>query len=228
MSRNVKRPVFELILSAIAVLVLFSGTLQASDAYGEIIKTKTFTTGEVVELDVNTSMSEAELNLQWYKDGVMLPFTGKHFRKPNATIADAGIYTVTYDFCHSSYKKSIVVIVNKDNPNLDLAGEDIKQPLKGLDDMQSASFGFTLLPNEPNPFSDVTKIKFLAETDGNVQIAVVDMLGNRVAMLFDAHVSAGQHQVEFFPGKYNISSGLYYYTLTAPGYSDSKPMMIVK
>ncbi len=223
-----RKPFTGIFFAALAALALFTGNAFASDAYGEIIKTKTFTLGETVELDLNTSMSAAELNLQWYKDGEMLSYTGKHFRKENAVFEDAGIYTVTYDFCHASHKKSIIVVVNDINPaGEDLAGEDGEKPLKGLES-SAPNYGFSLMPNEPNPFEESTLIRFAAQKEGPVQISVVDMLGNRVAVLFDGNISPGIHQVEFFPGDYNVSSGLYYYTLTAPGFNDSKPMMIVK
>lgn len=226
--RTVKRTTLSTLFACLAVFLLITWRASANDAYGEIVKTKTFVVGGTVELDVNTSMSAEELNVQWFKDGVPLPFKGKSFRKPNAAMEDAGIYTVTFNFCSSFNKKSIVVVIKNDKPTFDLNDGIVTHPIKGLDDMQGVNYGFSLLPNNPNPFQDQTTIRFFAGKEAHVQLNVVDMLGNHVATLLDATVTAGEHQVDFFPRKHNISSGLYYYTLTAPGFTDSKTMMIVK
>ena len=55
---------------------------------------------------------------------------------------------------------------------------------------------------------------------------VYDILGKEVAILVNEKLSPGKYKVEFDGS--NLTSGVYFYRLSAGEYSDTKKMMLVK
>jgi hypothetical protein len=94
-------------------------------------------------------------------------------------------------------------------------------------------YKFSLEQNYPNPFNPSTKIKytipksplFFGEGQG-VKLEVYDVLGNEVATLVNEEKPAGSYEVEFDAS--GLSSGIYFYKLSAGEYTDSKKMVIIK
>jgi len=86
---------------------------------------------------------------------------------------------------------------------------------------------FRLEQNYPNPFNPVTTINFQLALAGNVQIAVYNLLGQKVKTLISGKLSAGAHQVTFDASEY--SSGVYFYKLTTDnGYVQTRKMVLLK
>jgi hypothetical protein len=71
--------------------------------------------------------------------------------------------------------------------------------------------GFTLEQNIPNPFSSSTLIRYTVPEETKVSLAVYNNVGQKVAQLVDARVSAGYHQVKFESSK--LAAGIYLYRL---------------
>lgn len=75
-----------------------------------------------------------------------------------------------------------------------------------------------LAQNYPNPFNPETAIEFALPRSGSVRLEIFSVLGQRVATLADHPLSAGTHRVMWngvSDGGRAVSSGLYYYRLTA-------------
>jgi photosystem II stability/assembly factor-like uncharacterized protein len=86
---------------------------------------------------------------------------------------------------------------------------------------------FRLEQNYPNPFNPVTTINFQLALAGNVQIAVYNLLGQKVKTLISGKLSAGAHQITFNASEY--SSGVYFYKLTTDnGYVQTRKMVLLK
>ncbi len=85
---------------------------------------------------------------------------------------------------------------------------------------------FALLNNYPNPFNASTVIEYQLPVTTDVRLEVYNLLGERVATLVDSKQQAGYRSV-IWDAK-EVSSGLYFYKLTAGDYSDTKRMMLVK
>ena len=90
----------------------------------------------------------------------------------------------------------------------------------------------SLRQNYPNPFNPETRIRYELPSPQRVQVAVFDVQGRLVAKLEDAPESAGEHAVRW-DGRTRdgaqAASGVYFYRLTTSGgYSESKPMVMVK
>jgi hypothetical protein len=100
--------------------------------------------------------------------------------------------------------------------------------------------GYFLSQNYPNPFNPSTKIKFTIPSNIkgemlNVSLKVYDILGNEVATLVNEELSPGEYQVEFnassgssFRLFRNLTSGVYFYTLKAGEFIQTKKMILMK
>jgi hypothetical protein len=85
---------------------------------------------------------------------------------------------------------------------------------------------FALGQNYPNPFNAKTSISYDLPTRSHVKIEVFDMLGRLVETIEEGEKPAGRHQVIWDAG--DLSSGIYFYKITADGFSDIKKMTLLK
>jgi hypothetical protein len=86
----------------------------------------------------------------------------------------------------------------------------------------------SLKQNFPNPFNPVTKIQYYINKTADVSLKVYDINGKEIAELVKASYSPGEYEVEFDAGKYALSSGIYFYTLTTNGYSETRKLNLIK
>lgn len=80
--------------------------------------------------------------------------------------------------------------------------------------------------NYPNPFNPTTTISYSIPIQSKVSLVVYDITGRKVAELVNEFKVAGEYQATFNAG--NLSSGIYFYTLTANGKASTKKMMLIK
>ena len=85
---------------------------------------------------------------------------------------------------------------------------------------------FVLSQNYPNPFNPSTKIDYQLPTDGNVNISVFDNSGKEVMTLVNEFKSAGYYTINFNASQ--LSSGIYFYKISADNFSGVKKMILVK
>ncbi len=85
---------------------------------------------------------------------------------------------------------------------------------------------YALDQNYPNPFNPTTRIRFQLPQDGPVTLRVYNLLGQEVVTLAEGLTEAGYHTVEWNAS--SVATGVYYYRLEAPGFSQVKKMMLVK
>lgn len=86
--------------------------------------------------------------------------------------------------------------------------------------------GFLLGQNYPNPFNPATVITFALPSEEIVRLEVVDVLGRVVSTLLDEKRSPGEHAVSFDVG--NLGSGVYFYTMSAGKFRDTKRMLVLR
>ena len=94
------------------------------------------------------------------------------------------------------------------------------------DDVNGIVSKYELGQNYPNPFNPSTKIAFSVPKQGNVTLKVYNLLGQEVATLLNEVKSAGVHEVSF--NGIDLSSGVYFYTLTSGDFVSTKKMMLIK
>lgn len=86
---------------------------------------------------------------------------------------------------------------------------------------------FNLAQNFPNPFNPSTSIRFDVSKTTNITLKVYNSNGQEVATLANNElVSPGTKEVTFNAS--NLSSGIYFYTLFAGDFKETKKMMLVK
>jgi parallel beta-helix repeat protein len=91
---------------------------------------------------------------------------------------------------------------------------------------QVVSQANSLVQNYPNPFNPTTVISYNLKISGHVTLKVYDVLGREVMTLVDGNQDAGIHTTSFDGS--NLSSGIYFYRITAPGVNQVKKMVLLK
>ena len=90
---------------------------------------------------------------------------------------------------------------------------------------------FALAQNYPNPFNPSTMISYSLPASVDVQIAVYDVLGEKIATLVSGVQEAGFHNVQW-NGTDNhslqVTSGVYFITMRAGDFSSMRKMMLLK
>jgi hypothetical protein len=85
---------------------------------------------------------------------------------------------------------------------------------------------FSLLQNYPNPFNPSTTIRFDISKSSYVTVSVFDVTGRELEVLAAENVKAGEYRVVWDASKY--SSGIYFYTLSAGEFRQTKKMILIK
>ena len=85
---------------------------------------------------------------------------------------------------------------------------------------------FMLSQNYPNPFNPVTTIHFELPRESNVVLKVYDLLGQELMMILNEKRAAGRYDVNLDAS--SLSSGIYFYRLTANDYVQTKKFVVVK
>ncbi len=106
-----------------------------------------------------------------------------------------------------------------------IVASDVGDINVGVDELLIAE-GYSLGQNYPNPFSGSTAIVVTTPKNGEVTLAVYDVLGRHVSTLVDGIVPAGEHVVDF--DRRGLASGLYMYRLTVDGRSLVRTMTLLK
>jgi hypothetical protein len=97
----------------------------------------------------------------------------------------------------------------------------------GINNNTQTAYQYNLYQNYPNPFNPSTSIEFFLPKQSLVNLKVYDIVGKEIATLVDNDMrKAGLHQVGFNGS--NLSSGIYYYKITAGEFTDIKKMMLIK
>ncbi len=102
---------------------------------------------------------------------------------------------------------------------------DLKEEDKNL------PFNFSLSNNYPNPFNPTTTINYTVPKASNVKIEIYNSLGQRVNVLKDSFHEAGKYNL-VWNGKNSfgnpVSSGIYFYRMSAEGFTLVKKMILIK
>jgi len=90
----------------------------------------------------------------------------------------------------------------------------------------SSPLKFQLNQNYPNPFNPSTVISWQLAVRSFVTLKVYDVLGNDVAVLVNEEKPAGNYKTDFKGN--NLASGVYFYTLRAGSFVQSRKMILLK
>jgi hypothetical protein len=90
---------------------------------------------------------------------------------------------------------------------------------------------YQLLQNYPNPFNPSTEIAFSLPSPGEVHLEIYNVMGQRIRELANGFMPAGNHRITFdghSDSGLPLSSGVYFYRLSAGAFSQSRKMALVK
>lgn len=85
---------------------------------------------------------------------------------------------------------------------------------------------YKLSQNYPNPFNPSTTINFSIKEAGLVTLKIYDILGREVANLVNEELNIGTYNKTFNAS--GLSSGIYFYTLRAGNFVETRKMILIK
>jgi len=95
----------------------------------------------------------------------------------------------------------------------------------------SVPTAFAVAQNYPNPFNPSTIIRYDIPQGGPVSLVVYDITGREVARLVNEVKPAGRYEVRFDAGRARnggIASGVYFYTVRAGTFTQTRKMILLK
>ncbi|MGB5896113.1 MAG: T9SS type A sorting domain-containing protein [Ignavibacteriaceae bacterium] len=95
---------------------------------------------------------------------------------------------------------------------------------------------FVLEQNYPNPFNPSTTIQYTVGSKQFVELKVYDVLGEEITTLVNEEKSEGTYEIKFSSkggsasggDAWNLTSGVYFYTLDAGSYIQTKKMILLR
>ncbi len=105
-------------------------------------------------------------------------------------------------------------------PKPDLGGTS------GVEDNETVANDFSLSQNFPNPFNPTTTIRFTLKKSEKVKLKIYNVLGREITTLVNKKMNAGRYSVKFNAA--NLSSGVYFYRITAGNFVDTRKMILLK
>ena len=165
----------------------------------------------------------------------------------NASLANRGIVTISYDNVMGLELNGNDILMNLDfvavadasvEGNIEINSDIVKAEAYDLshnttsisleirDEYKNQNNGMIVLTTTPNPFADVTNIRFNLPTDQSATITVLDASG-RVMMTLTQVFTAGENTIEVTRDQLS-SDGLYYYQLETAERTIVKKMIMVK
>ena len=103
----------------------------------------------------------------------------------------------------------------------------LEQVITGVHSSEGfAPLQFALAQNYPNPFNPVTTIRYALPKTAHVRLKIFDVLGREVATVVDEFQSAGIKDVRI-DGR-ALAGGIYFYSLTAGEFSQTRKAVLIK
>jgi hypothetical protein len=94
------------------------------------------------------------------------------------------------------------------------------------DDNTNMPLQFGIQSVYPNPFNASTTVKYSLTQPGDIRLEAYNVLGQRVAVLYQGLQNAGDYAVNWNAGR--LSSGTYFIRLSGDGQIDERKVMLVK
>ena len=85
---------------------------------------------------------------------------------------------------------------------------------------------YSLYNNYPNPFNPSTSINYDLPNQSNVKLKIYNILGEDIATLVNQEQNAGRYQVHWDASR--LASGIYFYTIQAGDFVQTKKMILMK
>jgi len=135
------------------------------------------------------------------------------------------------DFDGDGYQDMAATSYNTDDAAVFMSRLSLVLSVEDIDTGGIFPEKFSLKQNYPNPFNPETKIRFTLPTASQVKIEVFNLLGQSVIVLVDEYLSAGVKEITWngvsTTGQ-KVSSGIYFYRISADQFTDVRKMSLLK
>ncbi|KAA3596273.1 MAG: T9SS C-terminal target domain-containing protein [Calditrichaeota bacterium] len=172
----------------------------------------------VIEID--------NLGNKWFgTDNGLCKFDGTNwtvFNKANGDLISDYIYTLASDDFGNLWIGYEGLSIFNEN-GVVLGVEEIKPDFSPKD--------FNLSQNYPNPFNPTTTIEYSIPENSFVKLEIFNVLGQKVRTLVSETKIAGKHLIKWTGTnelKKQVSSGVYFYKITANDFVENKKMLFLK
>ncbi len=112
------------------------------------------------------------------------------------------------------------------NPYPKLWEVTLPEEVTAIKQKGNSPLDFKLNQNYPNPFNPSTIISYQLAVRSHVLLKIYDILGREVTTLVNKAETAGNHSIEFNAG--SLASGIYFYSLTAGSFHQTKKLILLK
>jgi len=102
----------------------------------------------------------------------------------------------------------------------------VRDTVTSVENNDEEILSYQLRQNYPNPFNSLTHIRYSIPQSGMVSLKVYDQLGNEVSTLLNRYQDRGEYDVIYQAD--NLSSGIYFYTLSSGNFRDTKKLILLK
>lgn len=105
-------------------------------------------------------------------------------------------------------------------------GQETDRMYYGGDPTPVVPLSSGMMQNYPNPFNPVTNFVFQFGQSGDVQLKIFDALGRNVSTVVNEYLEKGEYIYQWNAN--NLPSGIYYYRIIAPDFTETKRMILLK
>jgi len=93
-----------------------------------------------------------------------------------------------------------------------------------IHEITNANAGFSITPNYPNPFSNITNFNITLSKESEVSVDIFNLLGEKISTIGSQKMSTGTHQMTINGNGWN--SGVYFYRVNVDNQSLTQKMMV--
>ena len=173
-----------------------------------------YTVEEGKEIVFDPGVKGFAIRYKWFKDGIETPVSDSIYRWKAARLQDAGIYYFeTQNDCGLIRSKNIRLTVIP------------KQAIAGIED----NFANKEISIYPNPLTSNSTLTIRPSASGKVSVILADLLGNKLANIFDDNIQLGQREsIKLNIDNIGLSSGTYYLIIQMDDKVETRQISILR
>jgi hypothetical protein len=135
-----------------------------------------------------------------------------------------GMYSASYNIKANIFNSEEEGFYLSDSTNI--VTVRLSDPYKVQSEFEHNQYAYSLSQNYPNPFNPHTRIAFSLASEEHVVIKLYNILGQEVFTILNNNLKPGNYEIKF-EASY-LSSGIYFYIMTAGNFKDTKKLQLLK
>ena len=173
-----------------------------------------YTVEEGQEILLTPQVKELVKRYRWMKDDIETPISDSVYRWKAARLEDSGIYYLeAINNCGSIFTKKAKLTVTP------------KPIITGIED----NFANKEISLYPNPLTSNSTLTITPSSSGKVSVILADLLGNKLANIFDENIQIGQSEsINLNIDNIGLSSGTYYLIIQMGDRVETRQISVVR